>query len=267
MNEIKEQLFIVQGCVIHQGSVLLIQRNEPEIPEIHGNWELPGGKVRFGEAPIHAAIREIREETGVIANQGKLLPHIHTAIRKPTDSLHIQPIILCYFCEPLSVDLEQVKDQKINRAEWIPLKQLDPLRLQTGSFDFIQKGYQEFSSTYSANAGLSERLLDFEACLHLTNIDPKTNRQIFWKIQVLCSFKKMDVFQLRLHWGYYNGSHQKRTINLHSRSKLIHFLNTRLQEKHRKGYKIVKKSENFPYIRRLRDFPIERSASRQLTLF
>ncbi|OLB82047.1 MAG: hypothetical protein AUI14_01235 [Actinobacteria bacterium 13_2_20CM_2_71_6] len=41
------------------GRVLLCQQSQG-----HRLWVLPGGKIRLGESPIHAAIRDIREETG-----------------------------------------------------------------------------------------------------------------------------------------------------------------------------------------------------------
>ena len=49
------------GAVITDdaGRVLLCQQ-----PHGHRLWGLPGGKIRPGESPIHAAIRDIREETG-----------------------------------------------------------------------------------------------------------------------------------------------------------------------------------------------------------
>jgi ADP-ribose pyrophosphatase YjhB (NUDIX family) len=42
------------------GRVLLCQQS-------HGRrlWGLPGGKIRSGESPVKAAIRDIREETGI----------------------------------------------------------------------------------------------------------------------------------------------------------------------------------------------------------
>ena len=41
------------------GRVLLCQQSQG-----HRLWGLPGGRVRNGESPIHAVIRDIREETG-----------------------------------------------------------------------------------------------------------------------------------------------------------------------------------------------------------
>jgi 8-oxo-dGTP diphosphatase len=49
------------GAVITDdaGRVLLCQQRHG-----HRFWCLPGGRIRSGESPIHAAIRDIREETG-----------------------------------------------------------------------------------------------------------------------------------------------------------------------------------------------------------
>src|SRR5690606_12660819 len=41
------------------GRVLLCQQSQG-----HRLWGLPGGKIRNGESPVKAAIRDIREETG-----------------------------------------------------------------------------------------------------------------------------------------------------------------------------------------------------------
>lgn len=42
------------------GRVLLCQQSQG-----HRLWGLPGGKIRQGESPIHAVIRDVREETGM----------------------------------------------------------------------------------------------------------------------------------------------------------------------------------------------------------
>src|SRR4029453_5186751 len=41
------------------GRVLLCQQSQG-----HRLWGLPGGKIRNGESPIHALVRDVREETG-----------------------------------------------------------------------------------------------------------------------------------------------------------------------------------------------------------
>lgn len=46
------------------GEVLLIRRGRP--PR-QGDWSLPGGRIEPGERAMDAALRELREETGVEA--------------------------------------------------------------------------------------------------------------------------------------------------------------------------------------------------------
>jgi 8-oxo-dGTP diphosphatase len=50
------------GAVITDdaGRVLLCQQNGG-----HRLWGLPGGRIRHAESPVHAAIRDVREETGM----------------------------------------------------------------------------------------------------------------------------------------------------------------------------------------------------------
>jgi len=38
-----------------------------------GQWNLPGGGVKFGEPPIKSVIRESREELGVVLKDGQLI--------------------------------------------------------------------------------------------------------------------------------------------------------------------------------------------------
>ena len=53
------------GIVVFRGDdVLVIQRGKPPYK---GEWSIPGGKIEFGETAAEAALRELREETGIEA--------------------------------------------------------------------------------------------------------------------------------------------------------------------------------------------------------
>jgi 8-oxo-dGTP diphosphatase len=52
------------ACVWRGDAVLLVERGN-ELGQ--GHWSLPGGKVEDGETALQAAIRELREETGITA--------------------------------------------------------------------------------------------------------------------------------------------------------------------------------------------------------
>ncbi|MFO7872308.1 MAG: NUDIX hydrolase [Candidatus Undinarchaeales archaeon] len=58
----KHPKLAVDVLVEENGKILLIKRNfEP----FKGNWALPGGFVEYGETVEQAAIRELKEETGI----------------------------------------------------------------------------------------------------------------------------------------------------------------------------------------------------------
>jgi 8-oxo-dGTP diphosphatase len=54
------------------GRVLLCQQSQG-----HRLWVLPGGKIRLGESPLHAALRDIQEEAGTAVEIVDLLGLYH----------------------------------------------------------------------------------------------------------------------------------------------------------------------------------------------
>ncbi|MFL5937990.1 MAG: NUDIX hydrolase [Gaiellaceae bacterium] len=70
-------------CVRDDGAVLLA-RMAPGSPDA-GSWTLPGGGVEFGEHPDDAVLRELREETGLSGERGRVVAvYSHTYRRSPT---------------------------------------------------------------------------------------------------------------------------------------------------------------------------------------
>jgi 8-oxo-dGTP pyrophosphatase MutT (NUDIX family) len=75
------QPYIVVGAFIERaGKILLIQENHP--PD-KGKWNLPAGKLDFGENPLAAARREAFEEAGIDFTPSAILG-IHSVYRKDT---------------------------------------------------------------------------------------------------------------------------------------------------------------------------------------
>src|SRR3954470_18451532 len=56
----------VKGVLIHDGCVLLLLNER-------GEWDLPGGRPDPGEDHRAALVREVREETGLAVEVGRLL--------------------------------------------------------------------------------------------------------------------------------------------------------------------------------------------------
>ena len=67
----REPLVVVAGALISGGTVLAARKGGTG-PEA-GRWELPGGKVGFGESERSALVREMQEELGVAVDVAERL--------------------------------------------------------------------------------------------------------------------------------------------------------------------------------------------------
>ena len=82
------------AAVFRDGAVLLIERAKGALK---GRWSLPGGHVEPGEPARAAAVREVREETGVEADIQGLLD-IHDVILRGPDGTLRAHYLITVFC-------------------------------------------------------------------------------------------------------------------------------------------------------------------------
>ncbi len=74
------------------GRVLIAQR--PEGKHMAGLWEFPGGKVRDGETPEQALIRELKEELSIDVTEACLAP-LTFASHAYEDFHLLMPVFAC----------------------------------------------------------------------------------------------------------------------------------------------------------------------------
>jgi 8-oxo-dGTP diphosphatase len=60
---------IALALVVRDGRVLITRRRAGT--HLAGMWEFPGGKIRPGEEAAGAALRELQEETGLVAERAE----------------------------------------------------------------------------------------------------------------------------------------------------------------------------------------------------
>lgn len=71
-------------AVFREGQVLLATRTQPPADRL---WSLPGGKVEAGESLQEAALRELEEETGVVARILGFNRHVEIVGRSDTGAV------------------------------------------------------------------------------------------------------------------------------------------------------------------------------------
>ncbi|OYY14173.1 MAG: NUDIX hydrolase [Polynucleobacter sp. 24-46-87] len=122
----KQGHITASGLVIQDDKVLLIFH--PFIKQ----WFQPGGHIDDGESPIHAAIREVYEETGILCEsidgQSNLIDidlHEIPANPKKSEGVHLH-IDLLFVLRALK---QEASHEKIEKA-WVPFDQISSPRIQ-----------------------------------------------------------------------------------------------------------------------------------------
>ena len=86
----------VLAVALRGPSVLLVKRANP--PD-QGLWGYPGGKVELGETVAEAAMRELREETGLIGTTGPVLGTKDILHHAADGSLEYHYFLVAVLCE------------------------------------------------------------------------------------------------------------------------------------------------------------------------
>ena len=100
-----------------------------------GSYDLPGGAIELGEDPKCAAIREVKEETGLDAVEPTLLGVESSLFRASHSDDRCYHSLLMYFhCTKYTGNIsdagfDEYEKQHMELAEWVPIVSLDDIKV------------------------------------------------------------------------------------------------------------------------------------------
>ena len=144
--------------VMNENKTLMIYRNKKENDYHKGKWNGLGGKLEFGETPEECAIREIREESGLIVRNPKMKGIITFPMFDGVDDWYV-------FVFAIKDFQGELIDSNEGELEWIPNNNLFDLNLWEGDPIFIKWLFQDkfFSAKFIYEDG---KYMEHEVVFH-----------------------------------------------------------------------------------------------------
>ncbi|MFN4184236.1 MAG: NUDIX hydrolase [Hyphomonas sp.] len=124
------------GMVCFKGEdVLLIRRGTPPMA---GDWSIPGGRIEFGERAEAAALRELKEETGIEARLIGLVDVVDAIFTSRSTGQVARHYVLFDFAA-LWISGDPVAGDDASHAEWISPERLATIPLWDETRRVIEK--------------------------------------------------------------------------------------------------------------------------------
>ena len=133
------------AAIFRDGAVLFIQRGSGAFK---GLWSLPGGHIEPGETARDAALREVREETGVRAEIAGLVDVHDVILRGSADELRAHYLITVYWGKWLAG--EPVAGDDAAAARFVPVAEIGKaggLDLTDGAEALVRRARVKFESS------------------------------------------------------------------------------------------------------------------------
>jgi 8-oxo-dGTP diphosphatase len=128
----------VGAVIIENARVLLVKRAHPPL---EAQWSIPGGVLEVGEMVREAAVREVREETGLIVEPGDLLGVYDRVLRNAEQRVQYHYVLIDFLCRPAGGELQAADDA--TEVRWYTCEELPVLRLAEDTLDVIRKGFAQ----------------------------------------------------------------------------------------------------------------------------
>ncbi len=112
----------VKGIILDESNRILVLKRSKEEDVFKNLWDIPGGKIEFGEDLKQALKREIKEEAGIEVD---VLFPLNTWSFFRNENTYV--VGITFLCRPRSTDVNLSKEHK--SYKWIHERDLDQLEM------------------------------------------------------------------------------------------------------------------------------------------
>ena len=118
----------VYGLIVSNDKILLLKMRHT------GKFHLPGGGINLGERMQDALRREVKEETGLEIEIGKLVDFNELFFYYDPSGKAYHGLFFYYSCRPKSLELlddDQITDESAEKPRWVAIKELQAQGFQS----------------------------------------------------------------------------------------------------------------------------------------
>ena len=135
-REYPDRPFVGVGAIVVENDrVVLVKRGHPPLV---GEWSIPGGVLELGETVREAAVREAREETGLLVEPVELLGVFDRVVRDEEKKVRYHFVLIDFLCRRISGELKAADDAA--DAQWFTWEEVCKLPLVEDTAEVIRKG-------------------------------------------------------------------------------------------------------------------------------
>ncbi len=122
----------VSAAIFRDGRVLIVRRAQPPA---NGLYTLPGGVVEIGETLVEAAVREIREETGLEIEPHGLAGYRQVIARDDSGRVERHFVILPFAARWVAGEISL--NDELAEGHWLAPTELSGLKTTEGLADIV----------------------------------------------------------------------------------------------------------------------------------
>ena len=112
---------------------VIIKDDEVLLSSQWDGWDFPGGGIHMGETMDEAFEREVKQETGLTVQRGKLLHVADQFFTHPNGDRHFHSVLMYFTCKGVEGELKtqglnEGEKAYVREAQWVPLSHIAKLK-------------------------------------------------------------------------------------------------------------------------------------------